>query len=150
MKERDRKIKACEFDYWIIFIYIHVGGTTKIALFDKNSEWIPYTTQSSLSWEAVRDAITNDLGINERDCYKDRYVGTTFDVNLPTDDELNAWASVIRLKDASHLNPKKAEFKNFKWVTKKEAESMLTNKIYKKAFEIVFSKDSFWESLETE
>lgn len=149
MNKRDEKIVNCDFDYWIIFIYISDNNVTRIALFENDGKWFPYVTDDAMSFDAVTEKIEKELGITSDDCFKSRYISSSTDVNYKESPELNAWASYIRLKDKVFLNPSVEKYKHFSWFTKEEARKKLEEKPLQVAFQRVFTEDTFWESLDT-
>lgn len=148
MNQRDKKVRTCDFDYWVIFIYVNEDNISKVALFENKGRCFPYFTDESMSFDAVREKIEKELGITANDCFKGRYVSASRDVNYKENIELNVWASFIRVKDKKFLNPSVKKYKYFNWFTKEESVKKLKEKIFCVAFENIFTEDIFWESLE--
>lgn len=150
MNKRDEKIEYCEFDSWIIFIYICDGNEVKVALFTNGKSWFPYTTESEISAKMINEHVEKELGITQNECFKDRFIGGWVDVNYQENTESNWAGSYIRLKDKRFLNPSHHKFKSFKWFTKSEVLKLLKEKQFIVAFNQIFRKDTFWECLDTE
>ena len=149
-KKASKKIIDCEFDYWIVLIYVCIDKNPEIALFKCGPFWTSYHSNTTENgFEGIRKLISEELGISKEDCYPGRFIDGAKDLIFPWDRSTVVWTSVVRLKDKALLKPTSSRFSEFKWFSKEDVLNKLDGNKFSYAFLNEFSRDTFWECLES-
>lgn len=148
-KKASKKIADCEFDYWMIFVYVCNNNRPEIALFNCGPYWTTYYSYSNeQGFSGIRNLVKSELGVTKDDSYNGRFISWGHDLTFPWDRSTVVWTSVIRLKDKKVINPTVSRFSKFDWFSKEEAFKKLKGTKFEYGFRNEFKKDSFWECLD--